>query len=151
MATDLSRGSVRARRLLLSWIVYSVVLVILFTRPRLGRDLAQMYFEGVDILGHLVLFGPWGFGLAFLLRMPVLRGRAILEVLALVALAGAVFGLFTELLQNAVAGRSGDVFDFLADAFGAAVGALACLIFPRSIYGRWAGIRASRPVDSGVE
>jgi VanZ family protein len=133
VATESLARPTRHCLLLVGWIAYSLFLLILLTRPPSARDLAEDYFEGVDLVGHLGVFGIWGLVLAMLIRQA--WGGAALGALGFLAASGGVFGLWTELLQNAVAGRSGSVADVSADVLGAVLGGVFFACIPARLRG----------------
>ncbi len=78
------------------------------------------YYPHRDKVFHALQFGLMGFfyARAAVLTWPARRRRALLFGFALTA----AMGLLDELHQAFVPGRDGDLLDWLADLFGAAVG-----------------------------
>jgi hypothetical protein len=74
---------------------------------------------GLDKVVHASLFAFWAWTL---LRSPV---RASRHAFGLVVGLAALYGGVLELVQLRIPGRSGDVFDLLADVGGAAIVVLA--------------------------
>jgi VanZ family protein len=104
------------RRALLALYAMGLLVITLAPLPAGGEYVEAV--PGLDKLIHVVLFG----GLAFLLMWNAVRegrARAFIKVFGLtVAAAGLI-----ELMQDPLPYRSGDVWDFLAGAVGALIGA----------------------------
>lgn len=88
-----------------------------------GKELPQTDVPFADKWTHFVLFG--GFALLWLRAYP--RGARLPWLFTIAIIATAV-GVLVELLQDVLPtlGRTGDVYDAVADAVG---GILGCLIF----------------------
>jgi len=91
-------------------------------------QVAPLPEEVSDKTAHL-----WAYaGLAILAVRAVGGGlpcRVMLRVALLAFLIAAGYGVFDEVHQLFVPGRSGDVFDWFADASGAVVGIAACWLW----------------------
>ena len=72
-------------------------------------------------LGHLFLFGVLGFLVSVSGLLAALRDR-LLPNMAIVVLVGSGWGVFTELYQYTVPGRSAAVGDWLVDVAGSVLG-----------------------------
>lgn len=75
-------------------------------------------FFMVNIVGNIIMFVPWGFGLVLLWK----KNRIVPRIL----LWSAALPLFIETWQL-FAGRSVDVDDFILNFAGSAIGGLVCL------------------------
>lgn len=75
-------------------------------------------FFMVNIVGNIIMFVPWGFGLVLLWK----KNRTVPRIF----LWSAVLPLFIETCQLFV-GRSVDVDDFILNFAGSAIGGLVCL------------------------
>ena len=78
----------------------------------------------VPVLAHLFLFGVLGFLVSFSTTI-VGRSKKLRANMMVVVLVGSLWGLFTEILQTTVPGRSAEVDDFLANVVGSVVGGLS--------------------------
>jgi VanZ family protein len=102
----------------LAWALLTVVLLLMPPSPEAS---GWLDLPGADKLLHAGAFGL----LALLLERATRRP-------ALTLLVTALYGVVTELLQLAAAGRSADPFDALADLAGAALALAAVTILRRS-------------------
>ena len=87
-------------------------------------------FPGADKLVHAIMFG--GFTLCIILDWNRRHGwpATIQKTDRLAPVFASVFGIITELLQKEMnAGRSGDIWDLVADITGAFLVCAACVIF----------------------
>jgi len=92
--------------------------------PRLRPPLA--YVVGIDKAAHFSEYAVLGFVLFRACALdPRLGRRSARSVLALVLLAALAFGALDEVHQLWIPGRMASAFDWIADAFGAIVGASA--------------------------
>jgi len=82
---------------------------------------APALFPGQDKLFHLIAFGILGLLTMGSLRAP--RAGYPTRRVWLVVLAVTLYGILDEIHQYFVPGRSADVYDALADALGAVLGA----------------------------
>lgn len=106
------------RRSLLALYVMALLVITLAPLPAGGEYVEAV--PGLDKAIHVVLFG----GLALLLvwKAELRRGRAaVIRAIGLTVAAAALI----EVMQAPLPYRSGDVWDFLAGAVGAVVGAAA--------------------------
>ncbi len=86
-------------------------------------------FPGADKIVHGIMFG--GFTLCIILDWQRRHGwpKKIQKVYWIAPLIASVFGIVTEILQQEMhAGRSGDVWDFVADVTGSFLVAGACCL-----------------------
>lgn len=74
----------------------------------------------VNIVGNIIMFVPWGFGLAFLWK----KNRTIPRIL----LWSALFTIFIETWQLFI-GRSVDVDDLILNFIGSCVGGVVCRVW----------------------
>lgn len=103
-------------------VVVAILWLTLAPHPVPDNDLSL--FDGVDKVVHFMMFG----GLSAVACFDIMRAtrRLTVSVTLAVALLSSVFGAIIELLQEAMElGRSGDSFDFIADAAGAFICAFA--------------------------
>jgi len=85
-----------------------------------------------DKVVHLILFGGQVFWILFGFREQYFSGRNRITIMVSALSIGIVYGLLTEVLQRYVfIGRSGNVYDFIADALGAIIGILAFYLLYR--------------------
>ena len=79
-----------------------------------------------DKFVHVVIFGILSYLILYSNRKQYLKRNYRFIIVASVVLISASYGLITELLQYYVfIGRSGNVFDFIANAIGAFLGGMA--------------------------
>lgn len=91
-------------------------------------------FPGADKLVHAIMFG--GFTLCIILDWNRRHGwpSKIYKTDWLAPLYASAFGIITEILQQEMnAGRSGDVWDLVADIAGAFLSAAICILYKRKI------------------
>lgn len=81
----------------------------------------------VPVVGHLGLFGVLGFLVSISVAFTLRTVRLLAHVAAVVAI-GSFWGLFTELYQTTVPGRSASIEDFLLDFAGSLLGGLTAWI-----------------------
>lgn len=116
------------------WVLWSLVVLGLYAVP--GQDLEAMSFWqalSLDKLAHLVVFAILTLAMAVGFRKQQkfqgLNERAFLYAILL----GVIYGGVLELIQGATfEDRHTDVYDFVANAFGAILG----IVIFRIIYGR---------------
>lgn len=106
-------------------VVLAILYLTLVPRPLPDNDID---IPGLDKVVHALMFG----GLAFVGCIDMARRGSNSYVrlprrdIRIAVLAVSLFGGAVEIVQEAMsAGRSGDAFDFMADAAGAAVGAIS--------------------------
>lgn len=111
-------------------VVCFAVICWLTLAPRPLGDTDLPLFPGADKIVHALMFG--GFTFCIIIDWNRRHGwpRTIEKADYYAADAAAVFGIITELLQKHMnAGRSGDIWDLLADITGAFLVAAACLVY----------------------
>ena len=121
------------KRLILARIVFAVyllaVLVLCFGEFDSTQDVPK-YLWGLptDKIVHFVMFLPFVF-LAYMsfASLPKRRSQAILLALAALA-AGALMAVATEIGQSLTTYRSGDAWDFVADASGLGLAFICVLV-----------------------
>ena len=100
----------------LGWM--ALILVILGSSDSPGPDLRAWWFP---ILAHLFLFGVLGF-LVSVSGLLAVRSSRLPPNMALVVFVGGCWGVFTELYQYTVPGRSATAGDGLVDVAGSVLG-----------------------------
>lgn len=105
-------------------VVLAILYLTLVPRPLPDNDID---IPGLDKVVHAVMFG----GLAFVGYIDMARrgrnryGKLPWRAMWIAVLAASLFGGAVEIIQQAMSvGRSGDAFDFVADAVGAVIGAM---------------------------
>lgn len=132
-------------------VAVAIALLALMPVPKGGQQLPL--FEGADKLVHAVMFGA----LAVAMLWDLARNKhtiAIAKVcIALVFIAVVLYGGVIELLQTAMdEGRSGDVWDWVADAAGAVSGIVMCIVFTRRpLLSRFVNIKPYKKVGDYYE
>lgn len=121
-------------------VVLAILYLTLVPRPLPDNDIE---IPGLDKVVHAVMFG----GLAAVACIDAaMRGRNRFVALRrrqvwVVAMAAAAFGGAVEMAQAAMgAGRSGDMFDFVADCAGVAVGILSAMCALRAWHKQNSGV-----------
>lgn len=130
-------------RKLMKWpngiVTVIVVLLICYATlvPKPLGDNEIPLFPGADKVVHFIMFAALSIAIAFD------RGRYVgdykcveinRQALCFVVLASSFFGGLIELLQGSMAlGRSSDLFDFIADVFGAVFGVTLFYYFMRNL------------------
>src|SRR5271170_2225121 len=94
----------------------------------LGKSLKPAGF--LDAFLNVLLFVPFGFGLAEKLRV---RGKSFAFTLALALAAGALFSYTIELLQYFIPQRDSGWEDVFTNSSGSVVGCIACEILGQSL------------------
>jgi VanZ family protein len=93
-----------------------------------GLSIAPLPEEVSDKTGHFVAYA----GLALLCVRALGGGlpcRVVLRVAALALVIAAGYGIFDEVHQWFVPGRSADVYDWFADFTGACIGIVVCWLW----------------------
>jgi len=85
-----------------------------------------------DKLQHLIAYGALGFAAGLWMAPAFWRRRPRLALLA-AALAGSAYGAIDEIHQHFVPGRHSSFFDWLANALGSLLGALAVMLIMRKL------------------
>lgn len=113
------------RWVMAAWLGYWLVIFLLTHIPMPAAPSAPQH---ADKLVHFLMYGGLAFltGLWLSVRQP-LTSRVLLKAWAI----GAIYGGLDELSQIPLPSRSGDIWDFLCDAVGAAIGVLALAIASR--------------------
>ena len=109
----------------LASVTWAVLLVVQSGSPSVGGFLSRILEQfpvGADKVGHAAAYAVLG----GLLRLAT--GRAWLAVLL-----STLFGISDEIHQYFVPGRMADVFDVVADAVGALIGALGVAFLSRAL------------------
>ena len=88
---------------------------------------------GWDKLQHVLAYAVLGVAIG-LWASPAFWKRRPVIALLLTTLAGAAYGIIDEMHQYFVPGRNSTVWDALADALGAFLGALAMMLFMKKRY-----------------
>lgn len=121
------RTSARRARIV-PWTVLLLYLgAIFYVSSKSQDDLPSLGFALSDKVVHLKVYGLLGLLAAWSLRRtwPGLRRGS---VVAIVFLAGTLYGLSDEMHQSFVPGRAAEVGDLIADALGSGLGALAFFV-----------------------
>jgi len=122
------QGIIRAA-FLLAAISWAALIFYLSSQPSI--DMPAL-FPGQDKLFHLIAFGTLGFLTTGTLQL-LPEGYPTRQVW-LVTLTVMLYGILDEFHQYFVPGRSADVYDVLADAIGALLGAWTMYYLVRMLY-----------------
>lgn len=110
--------------------LWAAFILLLTSIP--GSDIPHvgfLSFRGSDKLVHGTMYAIF----ALLAAHSLLRaGRPLREVVLIVVLGIAIFAALDEWHQQFIPGRSMDVFDWVADLSGAAIGIVVATMVPRS-------------------
>lgn len=120
-------------------VIATVAVILLTTLTPFGTgdgDSSGCQFGLPCFLGHLVLFGILGVGVAGLYSTSDAARRAPRRVLAMTFIVIWVFAAADELAQDRVAGRSPEFEDWLADMIGAVLGIVLGSMLLRELLGR---------------
>jgi VanZ family protein len=83
---------------------------------------------GFDKLQHLVAYGVFAGTLALWFPLDWIKAH-VLKIIIFAACLGSVYGITDEVHQYFVPGRDCNIWDWLADTIGAALGASAVVLF----------------------
>lgn len=131
----------------LATVLLIVYWLLIFTGTHLPK-LPVVHVPGNDKLYHFAAF----VGLAFLLAWAIpTRGRDPRTKVVLALLVAMLYGVFDELTQALVPGRTSDIVDFAADCSGALLGVLCYWTARRVLVGSWGppgGLRVAKDASS---
>ena len=111
-------------------LVTGLVVCWLTLVPRPLPETDIKLFPHADKVAHFILFGA--FAAAVFIDLWRSSGRSGKSIAIVAVVSAIIFGGVVELLQGVMAlGRSGDVWDFVADAVGACVAGIICATYTR--------------------
>ena len=123
------------RKPLLPGVLWTLIIGVLMLTPGnyIPKISSFLDWLGPDKLVHLFLFGTytylWSEGFHKQLKSRLLQGYPLLFSFIF----GMIFATFTELMQaHIISGRNGNVYDFLANALGCALGILVWKIIKKN-------------------
>jgi VanZ family protein len=106
-------------------VAWAALILLLTSIP--GPDLPQVGVHGTDKVAHLTMYGIF----AWLFARSVLRGNRLVRGVVMVVLTVSLFGAADEWHQQYIPGRSMELFDWMSDTLGAALGASAAAVVLR--------------------
>ncbi len=115
-------------------LVWALIILLLTGLPGNYFPTVVSFFDWLspDKIVHLILFGGQSFLLLYGFREDYFSGKNRITLIVLALSIGIFYGFLTEVLQRFVfVGRSGNVYDFIADTIGVIVGFLAFYLLYR--------------------
>ncbi|MCB2206955.1 MAG: VanZ family protein [Bacteroidetes bacterium] len=109
----------------ITWALF-ILIVTGIPGNQVPRIPAFLEWLSPDKLVHVVIFGILSYFMLYGYRLQYLKSKHRSYIVFNVVLISATYGMITELLQYYMfVGRSGNVFDFYANAIGAVAGGVA--------------------------
>ena len=99
-----------------------------------GTNLRQPPVIGLDKVVHFLMFAGFAFAMIWGYRKPFVEKGSTYRVKAIfiAILIGITYGVLTEIMQETlIPGRTGSVYDWIADATGSVFGAILALFLFR--------------------
>jgi VanZ family protein len=116
---------------ILASVLWATAIMVLLLLPR--SSIPSLVVWQADKLGHAGLFAIQTCLLWFSMRAPQ-ETEVSKNSLVLPFVLASVYGIITELIQNAAATRTADPFDALADITGAAIASYLILRYYKAIF-----------------
>jgi VanZ family protein len=107
------------------WAIVGLYLAAIFVQSALPSSVYTASFPGLDKLLHALAYGLLAALWCRALTVWPLEGRPAAAIAAAAAILAALYGLSDEIHQAFVPGRMADPWDWMADGFGAVIGAAA--------------------------
>ena len=107
------------------WAIVGLYLAAIFVQSALPSAVHTSFLPGLDKLLHALAYGLLAALWCRALATWPLEGRPAAAIAAAAVILAALYGLSDEIHQAFVPGRMADPWDWMADGFGAAIGAAA--------------------------
>ena len=109
-------------------IIWTILMLTLSSLPDFQAP--ELFPKYSDKIVHLIEYGIWATLFLLMLKQED-RINKLLGAFAAVLIFGAILGVFDEVHQGFISGRSMDKFDFLADMIGISIAIIIFRIFYR--------------------